>query len=1347
MVDFSVDIQLNAQSAQAVILQLVNRLDDLERQAKETEQAGDRMGRGFAASAQRPINTLGGLEDKLKRLRGELEDVEIGSSAFNSISKEIQKTTQATEQVNRALQENSKQFTSFGEIATGALRRIGELGVQAAVSALQGLGAAALDSVRVFADYEAAMNNVAAITGDTGKGFDQLKEKARELGATTRYSASEAAEAMTYLASSGQETGQILATTSEVLSLAAAGAISLGQAADITVSTMGQFGIAAEDANRVVDALAATASASAVGVMEVGESMKYLGPTAKTLGMSLEEASAIIAVLGNNGLKGGQATAALSTALVRLAAPTDRAIAAMEAMNFQAFDSEGKFKGMQTVIADLNAGMADYSEQQKAAAISAIFGNEAYQELSILLKEGADGFAEMTAAVTDTDKAAEMAAIQNQGLANTWAELQSAMEEAQIVLAESLSPAINAAGEFIAELIIELIGGKQGASGMRDAAEDLATAIKGVDVKALAEDIKTIVGAFVSFINVVGKATTAYINFQRNTPLGWLARGAGALAGEIYGRSTIDASVSDAQFAATRKLYQAQDNAFIRSRGGVAGTIGGGTSVEIPAFADGGIVTSPTMALIGEGGMNEAVVPLPDGRSIPVQFSGAGSSAGDSERVARLIGREVGVQVAQAMQPFYRQGDIGHTSTGAHFDIKRQDRSYFDRTALDQYVSINGNTPLSAGVTLQGGRFGAPRSYGSHNGWDFAFSGQADLTLKNGAQWVGNTPNTGHGDKASFMTPDGKVYEILHGTFHGQAKPVAAIGGGSGSAPSKAAEIAIALKESLGLTEAQAAGIVGNFLREAGADLNPRINEGGRVGLPLGRGGYGLAQWTDSRQEDLVRFAGSKEAAGNLETQLRFVVHELMGAERNALEKLKQAQSPEEAAAVFEKYYERAGVKAIGERQANARNVFNELQGIGGGEVDYAKTLNDAAREAERLAEARANALEKLQEEIETLKGGNQDLGDRLSLIRRETELYQAGMPIMEGTMELLTRESEATRELEKYKASLAEQVAAEMITKEQSQDLEQQYQDALTQSIELTKQMTQAESDLNKARENYESLQRYNEAYKAQTQAMRDRLTEINKSTSATEQQLYQGQLTGFGTQATEDALFAVQAYNEGQAYLAEQMAALNEEFDKGQMAPEAYQERLTQIKTASEELTEALLKQRDAQGLLDESAQRSAEIQAQQKQIIDNATSGFTSFTMSVLSGSESMAQATGKLFQSILSNLANQALSSFFGGLFGNIFGGGGGGIKFFAKGGIIDKPTNAIMGEAGAEAVVPLPDGRSIPVIMNGASGGATNIVVNVNSPQAGTDGRMLGKQISEAIKAEMANQRRVGGILR
>ena len=218
--------------------------------------------------------------------------------------------------------------------------------------------------------------------------------------------------------------------------------------------------------------------------------------------------------------------------------------------------------------------------------------------------------------------------------------------------------------------------------------------------------------------------------------------------------------------------------------------------------------------------------------------------------------------------------------------------------------------------------------------------------------------------------------------------------GGSRSAGAKgqsaAAQIANALKSALGLTDAQAAGIVGNLMRESG--LNPRVNEGGAVGLPRGVGGYGLAQWTGSRQTDLVRFAGGRSQAGDMATQLRFLVSEMMGPEAASLTKLKAAQSPEQAAYLFDKYYERSGVKAMGERQANARKVFGEIAGSGPGAGlgDYGQQLQDQAKEAAKAAEETQKQLASARDLLATSEARLQVAAAMDPLERAQVEYDQA---------------------------------------------------------------------------------------------------------------------------------------------------------------------------------------------------------------------------------------------------------------------------------------------------------------------------------------------------------------------
>lgn len=224
---------------------------------------------------------------------------------------------------------------------------------------------------------------------------------------------------------------------------------------------------------------------------------------------------------------------------------------------------------------------------------------------------------------------------------------------------------------------------------------------------------------------------------------------------------------------------------------------------------------------------------------------------------------------------------------------------------------------------------------------------------------VGMTATGGKDSAAAATSGGGAGFTPDMAALSGGAAAAGAgrAGGAGGKSQSPAAQIATALKSALGITDAQAAGIAGNLMRESG--LNPRVNEGGAIGAPRGVGGYGLAQWTGTRQTDLVRFAGGRNQAGDMANQLRFMVSELMGPESKALARLKTAQSPEQAAYLFDKFYERSGVKAMGERQGNARKVFSEIAGSGpaAGLADFAQGEEAKAKAAVAAREQAAKQL------------------------------------------------------------------------------------------------------------------------------------------------------------------------------------------------------------------------------------------------------------------------------------------------------------------------------------------------------------------------------------------------------
>lgn len=303
-------------------------------------------------------------------------------------------------------------------------------------------------------NFEAAMKNVEAITGATGADLQKLSETAKEMGKSTVFSASQAADAMAFLGMAGFETQEIIAAIPEVLSLAAAGNLELARAADIASNIMGQFGIAAEDTSRVTNVLAATAASANTNIDQLAEAMVYLGPTAASLGMSVEEAAGVIAVLGDAGIQGSMAGRALGSALVRLADPTAKISEAMNNLGLQVFDASGNFVGMQGFLAQIQDGLKGMTQEQKAANLSMLLGAEAFQEINILLDRGSSAYAQYVDSITATDKASEMAATKMEGLNAVGKEIASAFEFLQIRIAESgLLDFATDVGKSIADLL------------------------------------------------------------------------------------------------------------------------------------------------------------------------------------------------------------------------------------------------------------------------------------------------------------------------------------------------------------------------------------------------------------------------------------------------------------------------------------------------------------------------------------------------------------------------------------------------------------------------------------------------------------------------------------------------------------------------------------------------------------------------------------------------------------------------------------------------------------------------------------------------------------------------------
>ena len=272
----------------------------------------------------------------------------------------------------------------------------------AALASATALTATFTSFVRTASGFESQLATVGALLGvdNTTEAFAALNEEAKRLGANTEFSASQAAQAMEFLARAGFDAQETIAGTEQTLSLATVGALDLARAADIATDTLSQFNKPVEELGSVVDILAKTTVTSNTNVTQLADALNYLGPTANALGVSLEESAAAIGILSSSGLKGSLATRALGTSLVNLTKPTAAAAAAMEQYNISAFQ-DGNFVGLAGLVKQLETAFAGLSDEARQAAIANIFGAEAVQEVNILLSKGSKALSDYTAEIAE----------------------------------------------------------------------------------------------------------------------------------------------------------------------------------------------------------------------------------------------------------------------------------------------------------------------------------------------------------------------------------------------------------------------------------------------------------------------------------------------------------------------------------------------------------------------------------------------------------------------------------------------------------------------------------------------------------------------------------------------------------------------------------------------------------------------------------------------------------------------------------------------------------------------------------------------------------------------------------
>ena len=376
---------------------------------------------------------------------------------------------------------------------SNARSRLGGAAQTTAIAALPVAG-----MVATAANFEAAMSKVKAITNSSNDDMERLSATAQKLGATTQFSATQAAEAMTYLGMAGWKTDQIIAGMPGLLDLAAASGEDLARVSDIVSDDLTAFGMSADQASHMADVMAATSTNANTNVSMMGETFKYVGSLAGALGYSLEDVSVATGIMANAHIKGEQAGTSLRAIMTRLVDPPKEAGMAMERLGISVTNADGTMKPFMQTMLELRQKFAGMSEAEKAETASSIAGQEAMSGFLAIVNASDSDFDTLVNAVNNADgAAARMAGTMQDNAKGGAIQLKSAIEGLSISVGQIFLPYLAAAASGLASAVGGVASWAQAHQTLTAAALGVAAAIAGIVIAGLA--LNAVITAFEAF--------------------------------------------------------------------------------------------------------------------------------------------------------------------------------------------------------------------------------------------------------------------------------------------------------------------------------------------------------------------------------------------------------------------------------------------------------------------------------------------------------------------------------------------------------------------------------------------------------------------------------------------------------------------------------------------------------------------------------------------------------------------------------------------------------------------------------------------------------------------------------
>ena len=455
----------------------------------------------LTAAYKESVKETGKDSEESKKLKAQLDETkEAHAKAENAVKKQEDAIAKNTIKVNESrvaladqqtelkrteeeLNSTGKKWTVFGQEITAAGNNMDETGKKTVslgdiikanlissaiingVKALaNGLKTLATAAVGVGSDFESGMTLVAATMGITteeiaagSEEFDKLQKAAKEAGTTTQFSATQAAEALNYMALAGYDADKSIETLPTVLNLAAAGGMDLATASDMVTDSMSALGDAAGTTEGFVDKMAKTSQKSNTNVQQLGEAILTVGGTAKNLAGGVVEMNTVLGIFADNGVKGAEGGTALRNVILSLTAPTDKAKKQMEALGLHVFDANENMRPLNETFNDLNGILGTMTQGEQTEVLNSIFNKVDLKSVNALLANSGERFDELSGYISDCDgAAADMAATMNDNLQGKVTILKSGLEGLGIAAYEKFKTPLTNAVENITEVIGQL---------------------------------------------------------------------------------------------------------------------------------------------------------------------------------------------------------------------------------------------------------------------------------------------------------------------------------------------------------------------------------------------------------------------------------------------------------------------------------------------------------------------------------------------------------------------------------------------------------------------------------------------------------------------------------------------------------------------------------------------------------------------------------------------------------------------------------------------------------------------------------------------------------------------------